>query len=67
MRAVVDLSKLMGVKGDIVVRSRDHHSAGFEMASAFLHADDARLDAETDDAFGDQEFPAGYLFRRRYD
>jgi len=68
MRAAVDLAKLMGVNGDIVVRSGYiRGSAVMEKADACLHADDAQLDAEADEAAAELDFPAGYLFRRRYD
>ncbi|MBY0382530.1 MAG: hypothetical protein K2W78_11480 [Xanthobacteraceae bacterium] len=68
MRAAVDLAKLMGVNGDIVVRSGDIRGfAVMEKVDACLHADDAQLDSEADEALAELDFSASYLFRRRYD
>lgn len=66
MRAVVDLMKLMGVNGDILVRSGYGHGfPGSENSGAHAHDNDARPDAGMDDGEG-LDFLASHLLRRRY-
>ena len=62
MRSAIDLAKLLGLAGNILVSGQVHgRFVRTEKGDGWSHADEAGMNAEAD------EVPAAHLFRRRYD